>query len=245
MPAIFPGFRSHCCALHPWEPSICRRAGRTCFPRQCWNEDLLDEPQSSLLEMSQEELSGSVSQLEVSLSNYYNSRVIFAAERRCYRELWQTHWVLQQRWQTNGNEFRKDAWGMLSQSLPLPLASHHSLSLALRHEAGAGIEDLCTHKHIFYLCRVAHEGMAMGRFFISVKNAEYWVDWNWKMGQEARLAFSWIHQRTISTDMWNPQRFAANQPTNEKTHMWPKEWLQLRFLGFETVFQAMLRKSCG
>lgn len=245
MPAIFPEFRSHCCALHPWEPSICRRAGRTCFPRQCWNEDLLDEPQSSLLEMSQEELSGSVSQLEVSLSNYYNSRVIFAAERRCYCELWQTHWVLQQRWQTNGNEFRKDAWGMLSQSLPLPLASHHSLSLALRHEAGAGIEDLCTHKHIFYLCRVAHKGMAMRRFFISVKNAEYWVDWNWKMGQEAPRAFFWIHQRTISTDMWNPQRFAANQPANEKTHMWPKEWLQLRFLGFETAFQAMLRKSCG
>lgn len=34
--------------------------------------------------MSQEELSGSVSQLEVSLSSYYNSRVICAAERRCY-----------------------------------------------------------------------------------------------------------------------------------------------------------------
>lgn len=37
--------------------------------------------------MRQEELSGSVSQLEVSLSIYYNSRVIFAAERRCYCEL--------------------------------------------------------------------------------------------------------------------------------------------------------------
>lgn len=152
MPAVFPGFRRHCCALHPWEPSICRRAGRAPFPRQCWNEDLLDEPQSSLFQMSQEELSGSVSQLEVSLSSYYNSRVISAAERRCYCELWQTHWVLQQHKQTKGNEFREDAWGMLSQFLPLPLALHHSLSLAPRHEGRVGIEDTCTRKHVFYLC---------------------------------------------------------------------------------------------
>lgn len=218
MPAIFPRFRRHCCALHPWEPSVCRRAGKTPFPRQCWNEDLLDEPQGSLLQMSQEELSGSFSQLEVSLSSYYNSRVISAAERRCYCELRQTHWVLQQHRQTNGNEFGKDAWGMLSQSLPLPLALHHSLSLALRHEGGVGIEDTCTHRFTFYLCRAAHKGMAMGRCFILVKNREYWVDWNWKMGQEASLAFSWIHQRTISIGVWNPQHFAANQPTNEKTH---------------------------
>lgn len=217
MPAIFPRFRRHCCALHPWEPSVCRRAGKTPFPRQCWNEDLLDEPQGSLLQMSQEELSGSFSQLEVSLSSYYNSRVISAAER-CYCELRQTHWVLQQHRQTNGNEFGKDAWGMLSQSLPLPLALHHSLSLALRHEGGVGIEDTCTHMFTFYLCRAAHKGMAMGRCFILVKNREYWVDWNWKMGQEASLAFSWIHQRTISIGVWNPQHFAANQPTNEKTH---------------------------
>lgn len=38
--------------------------------------------------------------------------------------------------------------------------------------------------------------------------------------------------------MWNPQHFVANQPTNEKIHTWPKQWLQLRFLGFKTATQA-------
>lgn len=186
--------------------------------------------------MSQEELSGSISQLEVSLSIHYNSRVIFAAERRCYCELWQTHWVLQQHWKTKCNEFRKDAHRILSQSLPAfsfvpPIrccfqAWNTGLDCVHMHTQ--------THAHFFYVCRVVQKDMAIVRYFILAENTEYWIDLKWKRGQEASVTFSWIHQR-ISMSTWNPQHFVANQLTNEKTRTCPKQWLHLKFLSFETA----------